>query len=127
MSRLLGIPFFFMPILSGLVWLGMLLGMLLWWVVKEHSQRLPAMDSSQHIAFVTSPPIGAKFLTKAIVTYLTLARLLYNLYLSLWAQFLWRYLMLLLLQSAGFDILKYSPQTLQTGRKFCLFLPLYLQ
>jgi hypothetical protein len=52
MGKLLGIPFFIIPIFSGFVWLGMLLGMLLWWAVKEGSPHLPPMDAGQHIAFV---------------------------------------------------------------------------
>jgi hypothetical protein len=40
------------PIFSGFVWLGMLLGMLLWWTVKEHSVHLAPMAPNQHIALV---------------------------------------------------------------------------
>ncbi|KAI6709004.1 hypothetical protein JHW43_008460 [Diplocarpon mali] len=43
------------PIFSGFVWLGMLLGMLLWWTVKEDSRKLVTMEASQDIAFVHPP------------------------------------------------------------------------
>jgi hypothetical protein len=50
--------FVFVPIFSGFVWLGMLLGMLLWWTVKENSEYLPPMREGQTIAFVpcSCPP-----------------------------------------------------------------------
>jgi hypothetical protein len=47
--------FVFVPIFSGFVWLGMLLGMLLWWTVKENSEYLPPMREGQTIAFVPYP------------------------------------------------------------------------
>ncbi|KAH7418018.1 Frag1/DRAM/Sfk1 family-domain-containing protein [Cadophora sp. MPI-SDFR-AT-0126] len=45
------------PIFSGFVWLGMLLGMLLWWSVKKTSVNLVPMDADQHIAYISD--IGA--------------------------------------------------------------------
>lgn len=49
--------FIFVPVFSGFVWLGMLLGMLLWWTVKEHSEYLPPMREGQTIAYISD--IGA--------------------------------------------------------------------
>ncbi|CZT05656.1 related to FK506 suppressor Sfk1 [Rhynchosporium agropyri] len=45
------------PIFSGFVWLGMLLGMLLWWIVKEDSVHLFNMSAGQDIAYISD--IGA--------------------------------------------------------------------
>ncbi|KAG4430925.1 hypothetical protein IFR05_013599 [Cadophora sp. M221] len=45
------------PIFSGFVWLGMLLGMLLWWSVKENSVHLAGMSETQDIAYISD--IGA--------------------------------------------------------------------
>ncbi|KAH7336128.1 Frag1/DRAM/Sfk1 family-domain-containing protein [Rhexocercosporidium sp. MPI-PUGE-AT-0058] len=45
------------PIFSGFVWLGMLLGMLLWWAVKENSVHLVGMSATQDIAYISD--IGA--------------------------------------------------------------------
>ncbi|KAL2069141.1 hypothetical protein VTL71DRAFT_15479 [Oculimacula yallundae] len=45
------------PIFSGFVWLGMLLGMLLWWIVKEDSVHLFNMTAGQNIAYISD--IGA--------------------------------------------------------------------
>jgi len=47
------------PIFSGFVWLGMLLGMLLWWSVKENEVHLVPMDANQHIAFVETSRLSA--------------------------------------------------------------------
>jgi hypothetical protein len=51
-----------LPVVSALVWLGMLLGMLLWWAVDQHSRPLPSMlddddDRSQTIAYISD--VGA--------------------------------------------------------------------
>ncbi|CAL3971898.1 unnamed protein product [Diplocarpon coronariae] len=46
------------PIFSGFVWLGMLLGMLLWWTVKEDSRKLVTMEASQDIAYISD--VGAQ-------------------------------------------------------------------
>ncbi|KAH6710834.1 Frag1/DRAM/Sfk1 family-domain-containing protein [Leptodontidium sp. MPI-SDFR-AT-0119] len=45
------------PIFSGFVWLGMLLGMLLWWSVTENSVHLVGMSETQDIAYISD--IGA--------------------------------------------------------------------
>ncbi|EKD19346.1 uncharacterized protein L3040_009214 [Drepanopeziza brunnea f. sp. 'multigermtubi'] len=45
------------PIFSGFVWLGMLLGMLLWWAVGKHKAHLSPMEPSQHISYISD--IGA--------------------------------------------------------------------
>ena len=47
-----GISYWIVPIFSGFVWLGMLLGMLLWWSVKEGSPHITPMAANQHIASV---------------------------------------------------------------------------
>ncbi|KAI9053606.1 hypothetical protein LZ554_002560 [Drepanopeziza brunnea f. sp. 'monogermtubi'] len=45
------------PIFSGFVWLGMLLGMLLWWAIEKRKAHLSPMKPSQHIAYISD--IGA--------------------------------------------------------------------
>jgi len=52
-----GLSYWMIPIFSGFVWLGMLLGMLLWWTVKEHSPHLAPMQDGQHIAYISD--VGA--------------------------------------------------------------------
>lgn len=44
-----------MPLISALVWLGMLLGLLLWWAVDQHKRILPSMDhhNGQNIAYIS--------------------------------------------------------------------------
>jgi hypothetical protein len=55
------------PIFSGFVWLGMLLGMLLWWAVKENSVHLVGMSATQDIAFV-KPPFPPSYISHSILT-----------------------------------------------------------
>jgi len=52
------ISYWIFPVVSGLVWLGMLLGMLLWWIVNDHSRHLPTMSDNATIAFISN--IGAE-------------------------------------------------------------------
>ncbi|KAG0651286.1 Suppressor of four kinase 1 [Hyphodiscus hymeniophilus] len=52
-----GISYWIVPIFSGFVWLGMLLGMLLWWTVKEGSRHLTPEGPTQNIAYISD--IGA--------------------------------------------------------------------
>lgn len=42
-----------LPVLSCLVWMGMLLGMLLWWAVEKHEEILPSMNQGQTIAYIS--------------------------------------------------------------------------
>jgi hypothetical protein len=42
--------YWMVPIFSGCVWLAMLLGMLLWWIVEEGSPHLVPMAPFQLIA-----------------------------------------------------------------------------
>ena len=46
-----------LPVVSGLVWLGMLLGMLIWWTVDQHRAKLPSMGSGQKVAYISD--VGA--------------------------------------------------------------------
>ncbi|KAF3770703.1 hypothetical protein M406DRAFT_35082 [Cryphonectria parasitica EP155] len=46
------------PIIAGLVWLGMLLGLLLHWVIDTHSEHYPSMSANQHIAYISD--VGAQ-------------------------------------------------------------------
>ncbi|EWY79952.1 hypothetical protein FOYG_16894 [Fusarium oxysporum NRRL 32931] len=54
------ISYWWLPILSGLVWLSMLLGLLLSWIINEHARRLPTMASTANIAYISN--IGATHL-----------------------------------------------------------------
>jgi len=52
-----GISYWVIPVFSGFVWLGTLLGMLLFWTVHEGSPHITPMASNQHIAYISD--IGA--------------------------------------------------------------------
>ncbi|KAH6987340.1 Frag1/DRAM/Sfk1 [Ilyonectria sp. MPI-CAGE-AT-0026] len=51
------ISYWVLPIISGLVWLGMLLGMLLSWIIDEHGRRYSTMAKTADIAYISN--IGA--------------------------------------------------------------------
>ncbi|KAM3516040.1 hypothetical protein MY11210_000322 [Beauveria gryllotalpidicola] len=51
------ISFWWLPIISALVWVGMLLGMLLHWIINDHAKPYPYQDQSIHIVFISN--IGA--------------------------------------------------------------------
>ncbi|KAJ4328011.1 hypothetical protein N0V84_001541 [Fusarium piperis] len=50
--------YWWFPIISGVVWTGMLLGLLLEWLVNQHGRRLPTMSEQASIAFISN--IGAE-------------------------------------------------------------------
>ncbi|KAF4981094.1 hypothetical protein FZEAL_3030 [Fusarium zealandicum] len=50
--------YWWFPVISGLVWLGMLLGLLLEWLVNDHGGRYPTMSIHADIAFMSN--IGAE-------------------------------------------------------------------
>ncbi|OLN84472.1 Protein sfk1 [Colletotrichum chlorophyti] len=54
------------PIISGLVWLGMLLGMLLYWVVSTDYEFYPSMTKPQTIAYISD--VGAYNLKPLFIT-----------------------------------------------------------
>ncbi|KFA75518.1 hypothetical protein S40288_01168 [Stachybotrys chartarum IBT 40288] len=65
------ISYWWLPVISGLVWLGMLLGMLLHWIINENSRRYPGMTDGQTIAYISD--IGADelqplFIAGSVVT-----------------------------------------------------------
>lgn len=49
--------YWLLPIFSGAVWLGMLLGMIVGWVVDLHREHLVSMDDGQYIPYISD--IGA--------------------------------------------------------------------
>ncbi|KAF4992042.1 hypothetical protein FDECE_13830 [Fusarium decemcellulare] len=49
--------YWWFPIISGLVWLGMLLGLLLEWLVNQHGRRYDTMSQSADIAYISN--VGA--------------------------------------------------------------------
>ncbi|KAF3055403.1 Frag1/DRAM/Sfk1 family domain-containing protein [Trichoderma afarasin] len=51
------VSYWILPVFSALVWLGMLLGLLLYWVVDTNSEHYSYMDSDDNIAFISD--IGA--------------------------------------------------------------------
>jgi hypothetical protein len=68
-------PSQWLPILSGFIWLGMLLGLLLYWIVGTHSRRYPAIPESQSLAYISH--IGAYemkplFIAGCVLTTVTL-------------------------------------------------------
>lgn len=52
------ISYWWLPVISGLVWLGMLLGMLLHWIIDTDRRRYPSMSDGQSIAYISD--IGAQ-------------------------------------------------------------------
>ncbi|CAK7270587.1 hypothetical protein SEPCBS119000_004168 [Sporothrix epigloea] len=68
--------YFFLPILSGCVWLGMLLGMMIGWVVDTDRKHYVSMDPNQHVAYISdigaSPKFKPMFIALCIVTTVTL-------------------------------------------------------
>lgn len=54
------------PIISGLVWLGMLLGMLLYWVIDTDREIYPSMSPPQSIAYISD--VGAYRLKPLFIT-----------------------------------------------------------
>ncbi|KAI1188281.1 Frag1/DRAM/Sfk1 family-domain-containing protein [Nemania serpens] len=51
------VSFWIFPILSGLIWLGTLLGLFLHWVIDTKERRYASMDPSQRIAYISD--VGA--------------------------------------------------------------------
>ncbi|RTE74443.1 hypothetical protein BHE90_011136 [Fusarium euwallaceae] len=49
--------YWWFPIISGLVWCGMLLGLLLEWLVNQHGRRYPTMNEEANIAYISN--VGA--------------------------------------------------------------------
>jgi hypothetical protein len=49
--------YWWLPVFSGFVWLGTLLGMLLFWIVGTDSERYPAIDANMSLAYISD--IGA--------------------------------------------------------------------
>ncbi|KAI8657377.1 hypothetical protein NCS57_01115800 [Fusarium keratoplasticum] len=49
--------YWWFPIISGLVWCGMLLGLLLEWLVNQHGRRYPTMNEDANIAYISN--VGA--------------------------------------------------------------------
>ncbi|RDA86548.1 hypothetical protein CP532_1903 [Ophiocordyceps camponoti-leonardi (nom. inval.)] len=69
------ISYWMLPLFSSLVWLGMLLGMLLWWTIDDDSRHLPSMSVNANISFISD--IGAfrlkpLFIAGSTVTAVTL-------------------------------------------------------
>ncbi|KAI0459786.1 Frag1/DRAM/Sfk1 family-domain-containing protein [Xylaria acuta] len=59
------VSYWIFPILSGLVWLGTLLGLFLYWVVDTHETRYPSMEPNQTIAYISD--VGASELKPLFV------------------------------------------------------------
>ncbi|KAL1892112.1 hypothetical protein Sste5346_007267 [Sporothrix stenoceras] len=70
------ISYWFLPVLSGSVWLGMLLGMLIGWCVDTHREHYVSMDDNQSVAYISdigaSPKFKPMFIALCVVTTVTL-------------------------------------------------------
>ncbi|PHH64916.1 hypothetical protein CDD81_3773 [Ophiocordyceps australis] len=69
------ISYWLIPLFSSLVWLGMLLGMLLHWIIDTHRRHYPSMNANASIAYISN--VGAHelkplFIAGSVVTTLTL-------------------------------------------------------
>ncbi|RCI13670.1 hypothetical protein L249_5457 [Ophiocordyceps polyrhachis-furcata BCC 54312] len=74
-SRSRYISYWMLPLFSSLVWLGMLLGMLLYWTIVDDSRHLPSMSVNANVSFISD--IGAfrlkpLFIAGSTVTAVTL-------------------------------------------------------
>jgi hypothetical protein len=54
------VSYWWLPVISGLVWCGMLLGMLLSWIIDTNSKHYSSMSENQTIAYISD--IGASHL-----------------------------------------------------------------
>ncbi|RWA11226.1 hypothetical protein EKO27_g3862 [Xylaria grammica] len=59
------VSYWLFPIISGLVWLGTLLGLFLHWVIDTHERRYSSMEDSQTIAYISD--VGASELKPLFV------------------------------------------------------------
>ncbi|KAM4055929.1 frag1/DRAM/Sfk1 family protein [Hirsutella rhossiliensis] len=69
------ISYWTIPVLSSLVWLGMLLGLLLHWIIDTHRRHYPSMSDRASIAYISN--VGAHelkplFIAGSVATTLTL-------------------------------------------------------
>lgn len=55
------ISYWIFPVLSGLVWLGMLLGMLLGWIIVEHKVHYSSMYDGQTVAYISNIGASSRF------------------------------------------------------------------
>lgn len=60
------LSYWILPIISGTVWLGMLLGLLLHWIVGTNRMTYPSMSADQYIAYISD--VGASELKPLFVT-----------------------------------------------------------
>lgn len=66
-----------LPVLASVVWLSMLLGMLLHWIINTNSRHYPSMRRGQHIAFISD--IGAQELKPMFITMCAVCTVLFDL------------------------------------------------
>lgn len=69
--------YWWLPLLASVVWLSMLLGMLLHWIIDTHSRHYPSMHSGQRIAFISD--IGAQELKPMFITMCSVCTVLFDL------------------------------------------------
>lgn len=63
---MLRLSYWVVPIFAGLVWLGTLLGLFLWWCISAQSAHYESMAENQHIAYISD--VGAQKLKALFVT-----------------------------------------------------------
>lgn len=63
---MLRLSYWVFPIIAGLVWLGTLLGLLLYWAINTHGMRYSSMSGEQNIAYISD--VGADYLKPLFVT-----------------------------------------------------------
>ncbi|KAK3378042.1 Frag1/DRAM/Sfk1 family-domain-containing protein [Podospora didyma] len=63
---MLRISYWVFPIVAGMVWLGTLLGLLLFWIIDDNRTHYPSMADSQLIAYISD--VGASRLKPLFVT-----------------------------------------------------------
>ncbi|KAK0652231.1 Frag1/DRAM/Sfk1 family-domain-containing protein [Cercophora newfieldiana] len=63
---MLRLSYWVFPIIAGVVWMGTLLGLLLYWTVNTHGMRYTSMSDNQNIAYISD--VGASRLKPLFVT-----------------------------------------------------------
>ena len=66
-----------LPVVSGVVWLAMLLTMLLYWIIHTHSEAYPSFRRNQSIAYISD--VGAFQLKPLFIAGCVITAVFFNL------------------------------------------------
>jgi len=71
------VSYWMLPLLAAVVWLSLLLGLFLHWVIDTNERHYPSMRSGQHIAFISD--IGAQELKPMFIAMCSVCTVLFDL------------------------------------------------